>query len=53
MKKELSILGGNPQSREEIAHTNPEMFVNVDPRVWDGLLWFVARAFGWRQVTAG
>jgi hypothetical protein len=27
MKKELSILGGNPQSREEIAHTNPEMFV--------------------------
>jgi hypothetical protein len=40
MKKELSIPGGNPQSREEIAHTNPEMFVNVDPRVWDGLLWF-------------
>ena len=27
MKKELSILGGNPQSREEIAHTNPEMFI--------------------------
>lgn len=27
MKRELSILSGNPQSREEIAHTNPEMFV--------------------------
>ena len=27
MKKELSILGGNTQSREEIAHTNPEMFI--------------------------
>jgi hypothetical protein len=27
MKKELSILGGNPQSREEIAHANPKMFV--------------------------
>jgi hypothetical protein len=23
----LSILGGNPQSREEIARSNPEMFV--------------------------
>jgi hypothetical protein len=25
MKKELSILCRNPQSREEIAHANPEM----------------------------
>jgi hypothetical protein len=32
MKKELSILGGNPQSREEIAHTNPEMFIMLIPR---------------------
>jgi hypothetical protein len=29
MKKELSILCGNPQSCEEIAHANPEMFVMV------------------------
>ena len=29
MKKELSILGGNPQSREEVTHASPEMFVMV------------------------
>ena len=29
MKKELSILRGNPQGRKEIAHANPEMFVMV------------------------
>jgi hypothetical protein len=29
MKKELSILCGNPQSCEEIAHANPKMFVMV------------------------
>jgi hypothetical protein len=28
-KKELSILCGNPQRREEVAHANPEMFVMV------------------------
>jgi GxxExxY protein len=27
MKKELSILGGNSQCREKVAHTNPEMFI--------------------------
>src|ERR1017187_3290054 len=29
MKKELSILCGNPQSREEVTHASPEMFVMV------------------------
>jgi len=29
MKKELSIPRGNPQSCEEIAHANPQMFVMV------------------------
>jgi len=38
MKKELSILCGNPQSREEIAHASPEMFVMMIDR--RGMVWF-------------
>jgi hypothetical protein len=44
-KKELSILCGNPQGLEQIAHANPEMFVIVIHRggmvrfgLWLGLL---------------